>query len=229
MAIAKITIWLKDPHRDYNYGILLYDQFGTSDLLKVLFKNGNSSYHEERLFNALEELNPTLQELTNKSAFRLPTLEEMPVLKKYGVPDDVWAKLPDPIKDLYANNSKLHRHSQMLFDMARRSETDQERASLGSQILNERSTLNSNWKAIKDYHDQGIVKEKLVEEKQVSVKELSVFELAKLYVNIPSYLSKDRKSIKTMPDGSKKNKVLLRIQDNEVQLESVKKRLEELK
>lgn len=229
MAIAKITIWLKDLRRDYNYGLLLYDQFGTSELLKVFFKHGNSNYHQDRLYNALEELNPTLEELTNKSEFKIPSLQEMPVpVKKYGVPDDQWDKLPDSIKDLYVMSSKLHRHSQLLFDQARIATSDEARAELGVQILNERSKLNSNWKDIKDYHEQGKLKDVLVEEKKASIQDLPIAKLIRLKANIPSSLCKDRKQVLTMPDGPKKNKVLLRIQSNEAQLELVKKRLEEM-
>jgi hypothetical protein len=229
MAIAKITTWLNDPRRDYNYGLLLYDQYGTSSLLKTLFKNGNSSYHQDRLFSALEELNPTLEELTNQSSFRIPTVQEMPVpAKKYGVSNDVWEKLPQEVQDLYALSSRLHRHSQLLFDQARIASSDEERGKLGRQILLERKQLNETWTTIKDYHAQGVLKEKIREQEETPVNELSIHELTKQLKNIPTYLSKDRKKVLPMPDGPKKNKVLLRIQTYEAQIDLIKKRLEEM-
>jgi hypothetical protein len=230
MAIAKISIWLNDPRRDYTYGVLLYDQFGLSDLLKVLFKNGNSQYHQDRLFDELEKLNPNLEELTNKSSFKIPELKDMPIpVKKYGVTDEVWDKLPEQIKDLYTTNSKLHRHAQLLFDQARIATNDQDRRLLGSDILKERNQLNANWKAIKDYHEQGKLREEIRQQGEKSVDEMSIWELIMQFKNIPSSLSKDKKYVLDLPDGSKKNQVLLRIQEREVQLEMVKKRLEGMK
>jgi len=229
MAIAKITLWLNDPRRDYNYGLLLYDQYGKSSLLKVLFKNGNSTYHQDRLFSALEDLNPTLEELTNASSFRIPTVQEMPVpAKRYGVSNDVWEKLPQAVQELYALSSKLHRHSQLLFDQARIASSDEERGKLGRQILLERKQLNESWTTIKDYHAKGVLQEKIVEQEETNVNELSIQDLTKQLKNIPTYLSKDRKKVVAMTDGPKKNKVLLRIQTYEAQIELIKKRLEDM-
>jgi len=230
MAIAKISTWLKDPRRDYTYGVLLYDHYGSSNLLKALFKNGNSQYHQDRLLDELEKLNLTIEELTNQSSFKIPELKDLPVpAKRYGVTDEVWNKLPDQIKDLYTNNSKLHRHSQLLFDQARIANSDQDRKALGSQILSERNELNENWKAIKDYHEQGKLREEIKQKGEISIEEMSIWELIMQFKNIPSSISKDKKYLSSLTDGPKKNQVLLRIQEREVQLELVKKRLEGMK
>ena len=227
MAIAKISNWLNDLRRDYNLGVLLYEHYGKSVLLKTFFKNGNSQYHQDRLYASLEELNGILEDVTNTSSFKFPKLEEIAVpIKRYGVTDEVWNKLPDQIKDLYTLNSKLHRHSQMLFDQARIAKTDEERIDYGMQILSERKKLNSNWEAIKDYFAQGKIKEKIKEEILPSVDDLSMVDLVSKSKNIPTYLSKDRSKLNSMQDGPKKNKVLLRIQDNEIFLAAIKKRLE---
>lgn len=230
MAIAKISTWLNDPRRDYQYGILLFNQYGKNDLLKVLFAKGDSSYHQDRLYVALEELNPTLEDFTNKPSFSIPTLQELPTpSKRYGVPDSSWDKMPEPIKDLYVKNSKLHRHSQLLFEEARKACSDEERLSYCLPMLIERKELNENWKAIKDFHEKGLIQEQLQEQHLVEVSELSIADLVRLTQNIPPSLSKDRKKVIDMKPGPKKNKVLLRIQEREVRLELVKKRLEEMK
>ncbi|MBB2149167.1 hypothetical protein [Pedobacter gandavensis] len=227
MAIAKISIWLNDVRRDYQYGVLLYNQFGKSELLKVLFNNGDSSYHQDRLHAALEELNPMLEELTNQSSFKIPTLHQMPSpSKSYGVPQQAWDKFPEPIKDLYGQSSKLHRHSQLLFDQARIAKSDEERLSYALPMLLERKDLNGNWKAIKDFHEKGKIQEKIIEQEKASVQDLSIAELTRQMKNIPSYLSKDKKRVIDMPAGPKKNKVMLRIQEHEVKLDLIKKRLE---
>jgi len=230
MAIAKITIWLNDVRRDYEYGVLLYNQFGKSELQKVFFKNGNSPFHQDKLFTALEELNPSLEELTNKSSFKIPTLENMPIpVKRYGLTDEAWDKLPEQIRTLYVDNSKLHAHSRLLFDQARIARNDEDRGLLGREILFERNLLNNNWKDIKDYFSQGKIKDQLEGKEKENLDDLTILELTKKLANIPSYLCKDRKTAITMTAGSKLNAVLLRIQKNEIKLELIKKRLEEIK
>lgn len=230
MAIAKISVWLNDVRRDYQYGVLLYNQFGKSEILKILFKNGDSSYHQDRLHTALEELNPTLEELSNKSSFSIPTLQELPTpSKRYGVPDSNWEKLPEPIKDLYVHNSKLHRHSQLLFEEARKASSDEQRLSYCLPMLVERKELNENWKSIKDFHEKGLIQEEVQKKQEVEMQDLNIADLIKLKQNLPSSLSKDRAKVGDMKPGPKKNKVMLRIQEREVQLDLVKKRLEEMK
>nr|WP_199079081.1 hypothetical protein [Pedobacter sp. ASV19] len=229
MAIAKITIWLKDSFRDYQYGVLLYNEYGKNDLLKVILQNGDSAYHQDRLYTALEELNPTLEELTNKPAFKFPSLDEITVpVKRYGINDDQWDNLPDQIKDLYVQNSKLHSHSRMLFDQARIAPTDAERLSYGLQILSERKSLNNNWKAIKDYHENGQLKETVQKEQELNVQDLSVLDLIKEWSNLPTYISKAKKALKNMTPGQKMDKAKLRLQELEIRMETVKKRVEGL-
>lgn len=59
MAIAAIQTWLNDPHRTYNQGKQLYDEYGKDLVLKILFNAGNdrSLYHLQRLKESLTALN----------------------------------------------------------------------------------------------------------------------------------------------------------------------------
>lgn len=228
MANLRISEWLKNPNREYDYGTLLYDQYGKSSLLKALFKNGNSPYHSDRLVESLEELNPLLQE--EKSApFKIPKLEEITVpVKRYSVTDEVWNALPESIKDLYTLNSKLHSHSQLLFNQVRISRSDDHRLALGLDILKERSQLNDNWKTIKDYHQKGFLKEEIKEKEEKTVQEMTIKDMVAKMINIPTYLCKHKKKLAKMIDGSKKNSLMLLIQQQESQLELIKQRIEDM-
>jgi len=236
MAIATIDKWLADPQRKYDLGRQLYDLYGDNKLLKALLASGHdgSHYHFTRLNDALKEVNlkvkpdvPNVQHPSIPTFKKIPKLEDIPLpSKRENLTDAEWLKLPDTIKDLYNRVYRLHPHSQLLFNQCRITENKSDRLQLDLMIIRERDEINKIWKLIKDYHENGVVKEKVEIKEKTKIDELSIGELIKLSKNLPTYLSKDREKLKTMPDGQQKNKVLNRIMEREVQFDLVKKRLE---
>lgn len=228
MAIAVISAWLANKNRMYDQGVLLYQQYGDSIVIKALISGGSSDYHAKRLHDALEELNARITAEVAPAPLAIPPVAAMPKPQlRYAVSDEAWNKLPETIKDLYGENSRLHSRSYLLFNHLPLCNTDADRLEKILQLLEDRDKINENWLAIKDFNATGKIREKLVEEESKSVDAMTVQELTTQANNIPTYLSKDRKKLATMEAGQKKNKVLHRIAEREVQLELVKKRLAE--
>lgn len=226
MAIAKITNWLKDPDRVYDDGAYLFEQYGASSLLKSLFRNGTSLYHYNRLVEALEEINEVAEPHTPPAKVEfIPVLPAVAPAAHYGVTQPEWDKLPEAVKDLYGSNMKLHGHSKLVFNQMRLSETNESRLEKALLILNERETIQENHKAIKDFHATGRIKETIVAENEKPIGQLSMAELSAMAKNIPTYLSKARKKLPNMPAGPKKNKVLHKVSEWEIQLDLLNKRL----
>lgn len=240
MAIAIIDNWVNDPKRSYEYGVQLYEQFGDNRMILALLKNGHarSHYHFTRLTDALRTLIPKQpaaaataiaqqKKLTDPLA-KLPKLEEISVSpQRYSLTDADWEKLPNPIKDLYTRQSRLHAHSQMLFNQSRISTDHEHRRIIDCKILHERNELNNNWQTIKDFHTNGAVKAEVQKKQQTEIDKLSIAELVKLSKNLPPALSKKRKRLTGMQDGAQKNKLIATIKELEIRQELVKKRLED--
>lgn len=231
MAIAIIDTWLKDPLRSFEQGQLLYEQYGTSKLLKVLFSKGHegSHYHFTRLNEALAELNKiyTSPQTSRPAALSVPKLENVSVpSRSHGLSDADWAKASDQERDLRTLNSKLHTHSQLLFNQSRITTSEAERLPLDLMILEERAQINKNWEKIRYIQQMGDLKQDVKLSETTKIDGFTVTQLAVQLKNIPTYLSKDRERLKKLPDGPAKRKVEQRILEREIQLELVKKRLE---
>ncbi|RYE26847.1 MAG: hypothetical protein EOP45_03090 [Sphingobacteriaceae bacterium] len=226
MAIAVISAWLSGKTRNYDQGVLLYRQYGDSVVIKALLAGGKSAYHQNRLAKALEELNAKISPEVKPAPLVIPSITSMPLpVKRYAVSDEAWNKLPEPIKDLYGENTQLHSRSFLLFNQLPVCADDEQRRLKCVQILDDRDRINDNWKAIKDFNETGKIHEQLVEQETKSVDAMSIAELSTQANNLATYLSKDRKKLILMEAGPKKNKVLHRIAEREVQLELIKKRL----
>lgn len=239
MAIAIIDNWLNDPKRSYEHGLQLYMQYGDDPLVRALVSKGHqgSHYHFTRLTDALRTLKPKQQPAApavpgikeNADPLdHLPKLEDIHVpVKRWSVSDAQWEKLPDAIKNLYTRQSRLHAHSQMLFNQSRICQDQEQRRVLDRQIIIERNEINENWKTIKDFHEKGSVKEQLEKKLKPGIDSLSIADLVKQSKNIPSALSKKRTRLKKMADGPQKNKLINQIMELEVELQQVNKRLAE--
>ncbi|WP_374949615.1 hypothetical protein [Mucilaginibacter sp.] len=227
MAIATITNWLKSVNKNYAAGNELYQQYGTNASLKVLLNRGNSDYHFNRLVDALEALNENAVEaIQTAKPSAIPSLASMPVRSvSHSLTDTEWAKAPDGIKDLYTENKKLDGRADLLHHKIVIAESAPARLEMALQLLDDRDQTNRNWDTIKDFHATGKLAEEVKAAAEPAIDEMVVPELMKLSKNLPTYISKDSKKLKSMGDGPRKNKVMQRLQANEIKLKLVLERL----
>lgn len=227
MANASITAWLNHKEKDYQTGVILYAQIGSSKLLKAFFNKGKSAYHLSRLIETLGKLNTELAETIQPVVMIIPAVSEMPFSPRiYSLTDAEWDAAPGVIKDLYTENSKLKSHAELLHHQIRVSGTSHDRLSMALELLDDRDKRNDNWTIIKDFQETGKVKDRVIQEAGKSIEQLTMPELNAILKNFPTYLSKDKARLEGLPDGVKKNKVLLRIQEREAILQLAKARLE---
>ena len=227
MANATITAWLKLSNPNYETGVALFDQFGTSNLLKIFFSKGKGDYHLSRLKEALKKLNEELTEPSRPVAMITPAVKALPVSPKiHSLTDNEWNQAPDAIKDLYVLNHQLKSHAEFLHHQIRIEPYRERRLSMALELLNDRDSANANWQIIRNYNINGKVNEQIIKESAPTIDKMTMAELTAVLKNFPTYITKDNAKLAGMPDGSKKNKILQRLQERKVQLELAKKRLE---
>ncbi|MBS7565093.1 hypothetical protein KHS38_11820 [Mucilaginibacter sp. Bleaf8] len=233
MAIATITQWLAAPVKNYTIGLALYNQHGDNPLLKTVLQHGDSEYHLNRLTEALEQLNhklqpePVEQPEARAAAVFIPALETIPVPpQRHALADSEFSRSPEPIKQLYTQNSRLKTRADFLYLQVRSAPTPAARLELALAQLDDRSQINENWKEIKEYHVTGKIKDDIKEEQEKQVSDLSVTELIALNKNLPTYITKDKKKLTALKSGTTKyDKTFMRLQENTIKLKLVKERL----
>lgn len=233
MAIATITQWLAAPVKNYAIGLALYNQHGDNPLLKTILQHGDSDYHLTRLTEALDQLNGILkdeavdQKKVTASQVHIPALETIPVPpQRHALSDSEFSKSPEPIQQLYTQNSRLKTRADYLYLQVRSVPTPTARLELALAQLDDRSQINENWKEIKEYHVTGKIQENIKEEQQKQVSELTVTELIALNKNLPTYITKDKQKLIALPSGTTKyDKTFKRMQENTIKLKLVKERL----
>lgn len=226
MANANITAWL-NSEKNYQAGVLLYNQYGSSTLLKSLFACGSGAYHVNKLSEALEELNTTLQESRQVIPVFIPPVDEMPRQNKIlSFTDTEWDKAPEAIKDLKAQTNQIRSHAELLFHQIRVTGTADQRLAMALEMLADRDKLNEKWAVIKDFMATGQMKAEVIAEAEKGIEEMTMPELNAILKNYPTYISKAKKAANALPDGHKKNKALARITDYETKLDIAKKRLD---
>ncbi len=227
MANATVTAWLIQPQKDYQTGVALYGQFGTSGLLKTFFSKGKGAYHLTRLIETLTKLN---LELSNIPVQFVAPVEALPAKdlsrpRIYSLTDVEWDAAPDEIKDLYTENTRLKSHAELLFHQIRITGTAQDRLAMALQLLDDRDKRSENFKAIKEFQETGKVKEKIVQDAGKTIDQLTMAEIAAVLKNFPTYISKDKARMDAMADGPKKDKVISRLLEREIFLKLAKERV----
>jgi hypothetical protein len=176
MLISEIYHWLNTPNRDYWIGVMLYDEHGSSSLLKGLFKKGNNLYNQEKIYQELNKLS---------TGAPLPVKEKpQPVKKEYEVSNDFAIQgkkklptihrkdLPERLKELDIRKSTLHtqaRYWKVLQDNLSEDEKhNHERANYAREIESNFNIIDHIWKEINHYMAKG---EELPEAFRVNLKE----------------------------------------------------------
>jgi hypothetical protein len=100
--ISEIITWVQNPNRDYYLGVMLYDEYGKSDILKNLFKNGKDSYTTKKLFEEVKKLSPV--NVPIKKTAERPSFAVYSTKKKPSVSREL---LPERLKALDIKKSEL--------------------------------------------------------------------------------------------------------------------------
>lgn len=229
MAISIIQRYLSAAHKNYDEGRVLFERYSDNKVLIALFRSGKSSYHCNRLFvelAKLKEKDPVLvpQTLQVEKPV-IPTLESFDQPSKAILKDD-FHSLPDRIKDVYRKkNMHYSRHLQLFIEIGLTDDRDK-RLEMALTMLSDKDEVNACWAVIDEYKETGRILVEETETIEEEVNELSLDQLIALIKNIPPNLSKDKAKLKTMPEGHKKAKVVLRYERNKIKLDLVKARLE---
>ncbi|MGA6117152.1 hypothetical protein [Sphingobacterium anhuiense] len=229
MAISIIQRYLSAPHKNYEEGRVLFERYSDNKVLIALFRSGNSSYHCSRLYvelAKLKEQDPVLvPEKLKVEKPIIPTLESFDRPSKAIIKDD-FHSLPDRIKDVYRRkNMHYSRHLQLFIEIGMTDDKDA-RLEMALTMLSDKEEVNACWAVIDAYKETGQILLEETKTLQEEVNELSLDQLIALIKNIPPNISKDKGKLKTMPDGHRKAKVLLRYERNKIKLDLVKVRLE---
>lgn len=233
MAIAQIAAWLRSADKNYQLGVALFNQYGDKPLLKTLLNNGSSDYHQQRLFEALQEINdrPVNESLKSTNpipvAFSVPALDTIPVPSRmFSLTDEEWSKVPESIKDLYVQNHRLNSRADLLYLQGRSAPSPGERLKLGLAQLDDRQQINENWKLIKDFHATGMEQKAIVEKQEASIADMHLGEVLKLEKNLPTYITKATGRLSKLQAGTKAyDKTLTLLNHHKARLKAVKERL----
>ena len=221
MAIASITAWLADPNRKYEHGRLLYEQYGTDKVLRVLLCSGSTSFHFSKLQLALEGLN------------KLANLEPQPVIigeiqpSKNSDPLSGFENAPDKILEIRNTKNRRYAQARRLFEAIRVMDSQNHRLEAALELLDHMDYVSEAWQAIDEWREVGKVREFQEHENEAAVSELTLTELLKEANNLPPNISKDRGRLKSAKSPIKEAEIAERLRKREQRLELIRRRLKD--
>jgi hypothetical protein len=156
--ISEIAIWLNNPNRDYTIGLILYDEFGTSDVLKKLFKRGLDSVTRERLYKELKAICPP-QENKSVQAKKKADVSEFTTYSTKRKPTIERRLLPERLKQLDIQKSALvsqARYWKVLMDqLPEKEEFNAERAEYAADIEHNFNLIDAIWRELNHFTAKG--------------------------------------------------------------------------
>ncbi|GGH28290.1 hypothetical protein FAZ19_19715 [Sphingobacterium alkalisoli] len=78
--MERVRKWLEDPA--YDDGVRLYNEIGSNDFLKSIFRQGENEYNRKKLFDELYDLLPEKSEFSEIPEFPAPGKQNDFLLKK---------------------------------------------------------------------------------------------------------------------------------------------------
>lgn len=232
MAISVIQRYLDNSHRSYEEGRVLFEKFTSSKVLVSFFRSGSTSLHFNKLLDELRKLSENDLPIVPKETVK-PAQPVIAPLESFDIPakaalNDAYNSFPERIKEIVRKKNMHYRRSQQLFIEIGFTEDQSKRLEMALTMLSDHDQVNACWAVIDEYKESGkilVEKTKSIEEE---INQLSLEKLVSSLKNIPPNISKDKKKLEVLPDGHKKAKVLARYQINQIKLDLIKKRLEEL-
>lgn len=232
MAIKAIIKYLDQKVHNYDEGRLLFERYSDNKVLSVLFRTGSSTYHHRRLLGALTDLS-ILEEpsgcpvrLIDKAALK----SVIPPLSDFDVPGkvrkvDQYMSFPEQIQQVVRTKNLYYKRAQQLFIEIGFTEDRDKRLEMALTLLDDHEQVNACWATIDEYKETGTI---LIEKAKTIQDEIDVIgdvQLGQSLNNIRANISKDKKKLKSLPDGHKRAKVLLRYQANLLKLDLIQKRI----
>ncbi|MGY4385652.1 hypothetical protein ACVWYN_002698 [Pedobacter sp. UYP24] len=222
MAIASLTTWLTNPDRQYDQGLLIYEQYGTNQVTLALLRSGSSSYHFSKLQKSLEELN--LRE----------DLVPIPIVIGEYIPEDIvspgkpvfdYKSAPDIIIDIRDNKNKSFAQARKLFEVIRVMDSKDHRLAAALELLDHMDHVQESWGAIDAWQNTGEIKQIAVEAEIIDIAGLSHAQLLREQGNLMSNICKDKTQILTTSKPGLKLKASARLKFREDRLAKVRERL----
>lgn len=235
MAIASITDWLQSSKRDFFTGKLLYEQYGSDRLILTIIRTGSSTYHFQKLVEGLEALNK-LSNLKPKAIHHEPAPAKAPaparmvvgVLPPVERNPEQWKDAPDPILEVRNEKNRRYAKARKLFEMIRVMDSQEHRLDAALELLDDMDYVAESWEIIDEWKKDGTVREMRKKAAEKEVAEMNLRELFAKSKNLASYISKDRARVKKVTDTRKLLKIRTRLEENELKLEEMKRRIDEL-
>lgn len=224
MAIASITIWLNSTEKNYTHGKMLYEQYGQENHLKALFNSGESTYHFQKLLEALEDLNKLNSPPPKKII--IAEREKPSIVKK--IEKTGFENAPEKIIEIKTEKNKAFALARKLFEMIPYMDSQEHRREAGKELLEKMKFVQTCWQAIDEWKANGNIINVKLKEIEVDVNSLTLADLLKEEKNLPPNISKDKKKLLIEENPSRKLKLERRIIERTKRLEHIKRRLNEL-
>jgi hypothetical protein len=222
MAIASITSWLEGSNRNYQHGLLLYEQYGTNPVILALLKSGSGSYHLSKLIIALEALNKQTDLVPKPIVFEEYVAEPTTI---HGKEQFDYASAPDKIIEIRDNKNKEYALARKKHEAIRVMDDQQHRLQLGLEILDHMDTVETSWSVIDLWTESGEVRKMEESNTEQDISTLSLAMLSKEENNLKSYISKDKKRLKEATTDKNKVKISQRLDLRNKRLALVRERL----
>jgi hypothetical protein len=200
MIVSEIILWLNDPLRDYYAGVIMYDEYGKSSVLKTLFKIGKTDYSEQKLFNELKALMKDVPEPKREKP-----RESFQSFSKKKKPNVNRADLPERLKALDIKKSELVNEARyykvLMTNLPRTPEYNEERRKFAQDIEWCFDKIDHIWKEINHFLDTGKM---IAEKEQVNLSRQSKEEDFDFSSLTPLQLHKKLHSVRSMINRAKK-------------------------
>lgn len=220
MAIASITAWLNSKTRDFHHGCMLYKQYGSDKLILTIINTGSGNYHFNKLVEGMEALN----KLSNIQPKQIDFKEPEPLSNK----DDQWKDVPDAILEIRNEKNKIYAQARKRFEAIRFLDSSEHRLEAALIMLNEMDAVRDSWAIIDEFRETGNIREIKKQKAVEDVADLDLKELLRQRGNIESYISKDKGRIAKATDPKLILKYKVRLEERELKLAEIKRRIDEL-
>ena len=222
MAIASITTWLNDVNRSYNVGKLLFEQYGDNKVTLTLINSGNSSFHQQQLFKALQKINLQVDLQPKKIVIgNMPTPEK----ENHGKTVIEYKTAPEQILNIREQKSARFAQARKLHESIRIMDSQEHRLEAALQILELMDEVNEAWAIIDQWNENGEIIAQKQKEQVKAIEEMNIHELLREKANLSPNISKDKKRITTAKNEKERLKYTQKYEDRKERLALVLERI----
>jgi hypothetical protein len=204
MLVSEIILWLNNPLRDYYAGVMLYDEYGSSNVLKTLFKNGKTDYAAQKLYAELKKLVPDSPQAKKATppekesvSFSSFSKKKKPSVNRELLPERL--KALDIKKSELVNEARYYKVS--MSNLPRTAEFNEERRKFATDIEWCFDKIDHIWRELNHFLASG---EMLPEKEQVSLSRQKKDDEPDFSNLTPLQLHKKLHSVRSMINRAKK-------------------------